>query len=235
MQKITHDQELKLDPVYHQIMEIMDLLSKTGALERSYGYCLSMCDMIQTLLLQKGIKSRMVEAKLTVTSVDPPFMQQLGAEGVNHDDVMDTHIILITETATPILIDASIGKITRGFQPYIVERVNGRDLDVLGDYQIDHVRWFYLSKGTNRVPKLHQTSILDRVATDLKVKRDISLLKVLIILAIVISSLNAIRGTYDFYQVYMVEKNNWGPEALEELQTKIERLEQTVRKPIDQR
>ena len=237
MLKPTYDLELKTNNDYLKVMSVMEQLDVTGTLERAYGYCLGISDMIYTLLKQQGIASRLVECKLTVTSQNPPFLHVIGADDPRNKQygLTDTHVVVVTETDIPMIIDASIGAITKGFQPYIVERVNGQDMDTIADHQIDHVRWTYSTKINTRLPKQHELSIIDRIKTDRTVINNITLLKTLVVIALLLSALNAVRGAYDFYQVYINEANYWGPKHIKDLHDKIEHLEELVRKPINER
>lgn len=237
MLKSTLDQELKLSDDYQKVMQVIEHLMNTGTLERGYGYCLGISEIIYTLLKQEGISSRLVECKLTVTSQNPPFIQVIGADEprLRQVGLTDTHVVLITETAIPMIIDASIGAITKGFQPYIVERVNGQDIETIADHRIDHVHWLYSVKINRRLPRLQEQTILERIRTDQQVTKNIQWLKLLVITALTISTLNAVRGAYDFYQVYIDETNYWGPKHIQQLHDKIQHLEELVRKPIEQR
>lgn len=237
MLKTTYDLELKTNNDYLKVMSVMEHLTVTGTLERAYGYCLGISDMIYTLLKQQGITSRLVECKLTVTSQNPPFLHVIGADDPRNKQygLTDTHVVVVTETDIPMIIDASIGAITKGFQPYVVERLNGRDIDTLADHQIDHVRWTYSTKINTRLPKQHELSIIDRIKTDRTVIKNITWLKILVVMALTISSLNAARGLYDFYQVYIDDTNYWGPTHIKQLHDKIEHLEELVRKPLEER
>ncbi|MEY2912304.1 MAG: hypothetical protein RLZZ184_1613, partial [Cyanobacteriota bacterium] len=61
------------------------------------------------------------------------------------------------------------------------------------------------------LPKLHQRSILDRIKLDNQIQEQIAVIQKLVLLALTISSLNLIRGGYDFYQTYVNPNNDWGP------------------------
>ena len=77
---------------------------------------------------------------------------------------------------------------------------------------------------------LHQRSILDRIQTDVNIFKSLKFLKYMIIAAIVVSMLNASRGFYDFYQVYVDQENSWGPSGLERIIGKIDTLERKLDK-----
>jgi len=226
----TTDEILLNDPEYQKVYEVVKELWSSGIIQRGTGYCLAMSDMMVTLLAQKGINSHIQECKTTIIGINPPGLNLVGHTGlfpVNRvPDDLDTHIVCITDTKTPMLIDLSLGAM-RPEIPFICERVNGSGTTI-SEYDFGSSRWVYQSKGTGRLPEQHQKSMLERMGTDRGVTRDIRLLKILVILAITISTVNALRGAYDYYQVFVNATNYWGPVPMKLLIEKVDRLEQTL-------
>ncbi len=237
MLKTTYDDQLRLTEDYQKVMGVIKHLQDTNTLEYGQGYCLSMCDILYTLLKQQGIKSRLVECKLTVTGYNPPFLHVIGSDDERNrsNGNIDTHVILITDTAIPMIIDASIGNIAMGREQYIVERVNGADVETIAEHVINGTTWLYTLKLSHRLPRVHEQSIVERMTTDRTIFKNLSLLKILVIVALTISAFNAIRGGYDFYQVYVDDTNYWGPSHMKKLVEKVEHLEELVKKPVEQR
>lgn len=236
----TKDQELFNSPDYQTILAVIKELWDGGVIHRGAGFCYSMADLTKILLAQKGIKSRMVECKVTVMSTEQPSLILIGHDGLlyqgNSKDPsqMDTHVILITDTAIPMVIDTSIAHI-RADIPYIVERAVSTSSEVIATVGFGTSTWTYYCKESVSVPKIHQQNILERIKTDQEVKNNLKWLKILIVVALTVSSLNFIRGSYDFYQVYIDNTNYWGPSHLRQLFDKVNELEELVKKPIDQR
>lgn len=237
MLKTTLDNQLRLTDDYQTVMGVIKHLMDTNTLMYGQGYCLSMCDILYTLLKQKGIKSRLVECKLTVTSYNPPFLHIVGAEDERNrgHGNLDTHVVLITDTEIPMIIDASIGNIAGGSQQYIVERVNGCDVETIAEHVIEGVTWLYTLKVNHRIPRVHEQSIIERMGTDRTIFKNLHWLKILVAVAIAISTFNAVRGAWDFYQVYIDDTNYWGPNHMRQLVDKVDQLEQLVKKPLEQR
>jgi hypothetical protein len=239
LQHSTLDDELLASADYKKVMEIVDQLWQGGLIQRGAGYCFSMSDLMRISLGQKGISARTVECKVTVMGNEPPTLILIGHDGlgpkstVPNPSSIDTHIVVITDTAIPMIIDLSIGHIRQNI-PFIVARANGKG-DLIADVALESSRWIYHCKESVSVPSIHQENILERIKTDKQVRKEINWLKVLIIVAIAISSLNAIRGTYDFYQVYIDDSNYWGPHHMKQLIEKVDDLEQLVKKPQHQR
>jgi len=233
------DEELTNTEDYKKVHSVIMHLWQGGIIQRGRGYCLSMSDMIKTLLDQDGIACRLVECKLTVLGIDPPGILLVGHDGLNkaQQDIndIDSHMVCVTETKIPMLIDLSIIGV-RPEVPYILERASDKsDGETLAEYDFVDSKWIYQTKPTTRIPRQHQKSIVDRIQTDNNIFKRFKILTTLIVIALIISSMNAVRGAYDFYQVYFNKDNNWGPAQMRELVEKVDLLEKLVRKPQDQR
>ena len=203
---------------YKTIKNVVDGLIASGMVEAGSGYCLSMSDIVLKLLHKEGIKSRLVECSLMVTLKNPPGMYLMGYPGFNQNNyssekMMQTHIVCVTETEIPILIDLSVSHIDKNV-PYICAPISKNfEHTNLTEYDFETSTWTYTQKESTDIelPKLHQKSIIDRIKTDQLVSSELKLVKKLIILALTVSSLNFVRGSIDFYQTYINKHNDWGP------------------------
>jgi hypothetical protein len=201
---------------YQKVKYLVDGLNSSGMLENGSGYCLSMSDIVHKLLHKEGIKSRLVECSLMVTLKNPPSLYLMGYPGFNANNfdsekMLQTHIICVTETEIPILIDLSISHIDKNI-PFICAPITKKEKHTnIAEYDFETSTWTYQEKVDTELPKLHQRSILDRINQDNKIENQIGFIKKLIILALSVSSLNLIRGSYDFYQTYINRTNDWGP------------------------
>ena len=106
---------LNLD-YYIKIKEIIDDLIHSGILRFGSGYCLSMSDVILKLLHKEGINAQLVECNLMVMMKSPPGLILVGYKGfmdntLNSGQKIDNHVVCITKTKIPILIDLSISHI----------------------------------------------------------------------------------------------------------------------------
>ncbi len=200
------------------IKSVVDGIKNSRMLEAGSGYCLSMSDIALKLLHKERIKSRLVECNLMVTLKNPPGMFLMGYPGFNQnnyssDKMMQTHIVCITETEIPILIDLSISHIDKEI-PYICAPIiRNFDHTNLAEYDFETSTWTYTEKRDVDVelPKLHQKSILDRIKKDNEIQKQIGFIQKIVIVALTVSSLNFARGLYDFYQTYVNTYNGWGP------------------------
>jgi hypothetical protein len=233
--KLTDDLELREDPSYKRVIEIVKELWDTDVIARAAGYCFSISDMVSTLMRHSGIESEIVECQLMVKRVDPPVMIALGYDHRRDSpQQITTHVVVITKTEIPMIIDLSIGNLQPDQVRLIVERANGKN-GTIATLDLGKTTWIYTAKKDQKFPHFYQQSIVDRIQTDQRVKREINWLKILIIVAISISSLNAVRGGYDFYQTYLDDGNSWGPARLKQLTEQVQRLEELIKKPVNQR
>lgn len=203
---------------FKTIKGIVDNLKTSGMLEAGSGYCLSMSDIILKLLHKQGIKSRLVECNLMVTLKNPPGMFLMGYPGFNQNNyssekMMQTHIVCITETEVPILIDLSISHIDKSIAYICAPIIRNFDHTNLAEYDFETSTWTYTEKEDVDIelPKLHQKSILDRIKKDTDIQRQINFIRNFMFVLLVVSGLNLARGTYDFYQTFVNPNSGWGP------------------------
>lgn len=210
----THDEELRNSEDYKKIITIALNLWETGAIKRAPGYCLSISDMMLKLLHYEGIKSKLVECSLTVISKDPPSLNMIGHDGMTKksSEEMDSHVVLVTETDIPMIIDLSVSNLLENTnKPFIVERLSPSEISDLSEFEFEKSKWMYQIKTSNRLPSLHQDSILNRINLDKKIESKINFINKVLIFVCIITSLNFIRGIYDFNQKYIIEDNGFGP------------------------
>lgn len=214
LQYETLDEELKNTLDYQKVIGIVKGLWGGGTIKRAPGYCLSVSDMMLKLLRTQGIKSRLAECSVTVITQDPPSISMIGHEGINTgmENEMDNHIVVITDTEIPMLIDLSVfhfSEITG--KPFIVERISPSESCGLSEYIFENSRWMYEEKPNSKVPHLHQQSILDRINLDRKIESSFKTLNRIMVAVAIISSINFVRGLYDFNQKYIIKDNGFGP------------------------
>ena len=197
----TLDKELAETDDYKTVQQVILDLYYGGIIQKGSGYCISMSDMIRTLLLQSGIDATLKECKLTIIKKNPPGLALIGYHGLrksNNFSDIDTHIVCVTNTTIPMLIDLSIHDFQPGI-PFICERINGvnvknitnQNSDVMSKYEFgDNSTWIYQTREVQRIPQQHQISIIDRFKTDAKVFDDIKWLKILSYFGIVFGLVN---------------------------------------------
>jgi hypothetical protein len=200
---------------YIKIQGVINEINNMGLLDRGVGYCLSMSDILLKLLYKNGIDAELVECSLMVILKDPPGMHLVGYTGFgnvgNYVDEMENHVVCVTKTPIPILIDASLKHVDANV-PYVCIPVTGKESHTsIAEWDFGTSVWTYEKKANSELPMLHQKSILDRIRKDKKVDTDIKLMQKVVISIAIISTLNLIRGSYDFYQKYVNQTNDFGP------------------------
>jgi len=225
---------MKETTVQKQIENLLDGLNQQGILIRGAGYCFSMSEMLQTMLQQRGIESRIVEVKLTVMSQDPPLYRAIGHDNLNNHNEIDTHVVVVTETTPPYLIDASICHLLQPLKiiPYILAPLDMNYIrGIVLEYETHDSKWVYEEKANPKMPAIHQQNVLARMNNEREVKRQLYWLRILILVALTVSLVNAGRGFFDFYQKYIVADNNYGPRqevTREDIVNEIRRLEDLI-------
>jgi len=211
---ISNDKALLKDPDYLKIIKIVESLWDSGIIARGAGFCLSMSDMIRKMLYIEGVDCELVECDLTVLNNNRPSMSLIGHDNAIEStyETINSHIVCVTKTKNPILIDLSVfhyKDLTD--RPFIVEKITNTSDATLSRFEISGVIWDYNKKQTQTLPNLHQRSILDRIKTDNKIFQNIKSIRIYLIILATISSLNFVRGIFDFTQKYIIKDNNFGP------------------------
>lgn len=208
------DLELESKDYYKKIISLIENLWEDGIIQRASGYCLSVSDMIQKILHFNGIESKLLECSLLFIDKDPPNMRLVGYDGIKSvkDDKLelDTHVVCITKTEIPILIDLSISYLTDKVK-YICKRYDKSNEGNFVEYKIGTTSWMYQEKSITRVPSLHRQSIIDRIKLDLKIDSSIKRINYILIALSTVALLNFVRGGYDFAQKYIIKDNGFGP------------------------
>ena len=209
--------------------KILRRMCQNGIIHAGNGWCVSMSDIIQQQLDAAGIQSHMLEVDLRI--------QHQGNESdtvlVGHDnpdkklDEYDTHVVVIADCEQPLLIDASISK----FLPYgklaVFETIPESGTNYFFDFKSDDVCLTYRTKPLQKVPMTHNSSIINRIKTDEKVRSDINKLSYYMLLAILVTVLNTSLAFYNYYEVY-IEKNAWGPQSQKILQEKVDQIYEVI-------
>lgn len=225
--------ELRQDPTYQRVQDVLADLWRAGLIQRGSGYCIGMSDLVVTMLRQKGIHARMVECQLTLLGSNPPTFALVGHPRNNveqmQDADVDTHCVAVVDQGEiPLLIDCSIGHLRPGEVPFICDELNGRkgqESTLLAEYKYGTGTWVYHVKESSRIPHIHQFSMVERIQKDRKIQQDITRMRWLVAFLVLVVSVNFARGLYDTYQTYVVDGNYWGPSVNRKILERLDRLE----------
>lgn len=206
---LTTDKELLADADYQTCLTAVEMLRISGMVQHAAGNCIAMSELFQHTLREVGISSRLLECKLVMAITNNGTGKELRYLGFNGIDntagFVDTHVVLITETKIPMLIDLSIAHMLLGERIWVMERVLSTDPDVISKITFNDSTLTYSTKKAPRLLGLHQTTLLERITQELQIKKSIAFLKravmVITTLAIINFTLNISILTLKYTEV----------------------------------
>lgn len=195
------------DQTFDAIYQIICEMCRNGVIFLGNGYCISMSDMIRTALLQKDIRSRLVEATCTITK---EVNNREEIIFIGFDDAapnqIDSHVVLLTETDQKWLIDASIQRFLPGDFVAFVGRIdNYVEYPNLTQFANDEfkIQITHSEKSNAKIPLVHHRSILERIEMDSKIEKNINLLKKLNYIGISLSVFAVIAVINQFFRWFI--------------------------------
>lgn len=207
-----NSENAKKEKYFIKILNIINGLRSSGLLEKGFGQCFSMSDVIMKLLYKEGIDSELVECSLMIMKKDPPGLYLVGYPGFqdnnyNKDEKIDNHIVCVTKTEIPILIDLSITCIDESIE-FICEPILREEPHAdIAEFDFPNSTWTYQKRPMTGLPRLHQKSILHRIESDIKFEKEIKFIKTFLFIMFAVSFLNFSRGMYDFYLTFVKPSN----------------------------
>lgn len=181
---LTADKDAKLDPTYQVIQKVLSDLVRTGGVALGTGYCLSMSDIIRTLLKHRGIDSKLVDCQATLSyNGKSKFSGNMfiGYPNMIKPGEIDTHVVVVTSTVPAYLIDASIANRLPQNKYAVVEPVKFNSDNQFSLVNVNHeefgLRVTYQEKKNQSASYQHQKSIVERIEMDTKINNDIQILK----------------------------------------------------------
>lgn len=195
---------------YQRILGIIQQVKDAGLIAKGFGQCLSMSDIILKLLYKEGIQSELVECSLMVFRKEPPGVYLVGYPGFieNHYDKsekMENHVVCITNTEIPILIDLSVTAIDNQID-FICEPIVREESHAdIAEFKFENSTWTYQSRPSTGLPRLYEKSIIRRMQTDNSVDKQLKFIRSFLYVMFLVSFLNFSRGLYDFYLTFVLE------------------------------
>lgn len=180
---ITDDESLKQTQDYKNVNEVISRLVSTGLARMGEGYCISVSDILYNILSQSKIKCHLVEVQLSIVNQITEETYMIGYETTyqqNTHKKVSTHVVVVTDTEIPMLIDMSIAHRLPGEYQVVIAKAGNIGNKVLTTFEYENTGFIYQEKKDGvGIPAMHQTSILDRIATDQKIFDSIKQLKYL--------------------------------------------------------
>lgn len=206
--RLTDDESLMLDKDFHKINSALLTLCNSGMIHRMAGNCISAAELISGLLNQLNIDSSIVECQLTMSrfkSDGKPEFFFIGFDNLGLQGELDTHVIVVTKTKTPFLIDVSISQYLPKSRPIIIGIAKLTTTEnSIAEIAFKDYKLIYTQKHNIKLPSLHQKNILQKIAEDNKIKKDISLLRTIVT---VIATFSLINFTLNTIQVILKVMN----------------------------
>jgi hypothetical protein len=191
---MTTDKSLESSILYKKIKDSIELLFKSSGQQFFYGNCVSSCDILQNVLSQVGIKSKIIECQaLAVKEVEgEKSFAFIGYDGNAVNGQIDTHTVLVIDEEVPLLVDISIGHLFLPKNRVVIERLNSTKVGTIAEYKIDDVTITYKEKYTIKLPAIHQKNLLQRIISDQNLEKTVKTLKAFIICAVSLGLINFI-------------------------------------------
>ena len=188
---ITTSDVLKEDAEYKKVKDVVERLIVSGISRMGEGYCISVSDILFNFLTQAGIKCHLMEVQLSAVDHVNNHTYMVGFNTSTQENShlnIQTHVVVVTDTTIPMIIDMSIAhRLPQGYQAIIDKATNEGDKVVC---KIEAHGWSFIyqeKKTLIGVPMLHQISILERINTDRKIFGEMKALKTLNYVGIVLS------------------------------------------------
>lgn len=176
MYKITD--KIKNKTELQKITQALDRLCQSeDVVHRLQGNCIGASDIVQNLLSFYGIESRIVECQLFAIKENKDIKEfcfvGFNAIGLNPANV-DTHVVVVTLTEEPLLIDASIGHLLHDNLKIVIKKLDPEINDIISKFVIDDISLTYTNKKNIKLPALHQKSLIDRLNDERTFKEKVS-------------------------------------------------------------
>ena len=167
------DEKFSKHPNVKNIIACLDRLCASNTIERLPGNCISACDIIQNMLTFYDIESKIIECQAMVIKENHELKDFCFVGFSNVDataGTVDSHVVVVTKTDPPVLIDASIGHLLPKDNQILVKVLDNLDPTIIGHFQINDLDITYHHKKHIRLPSLHQKTLIDRFKDEQDIK-----------------------------------------------------------------
>jgi hypothetical protein len=198
--------EIRDSKEYKIIAEVITDMIRSNALSFGTGHCVGMSQMIQTALKIRGIKSKLIECRLSIcyNSFSPPRIDFIGYDEIANSNEVDTHVVVVTESKIPILIDASISHRLPQDYPVVVQNISNSSSELI--CEVDHretaIKMLYEEKKNQRVAIAIQQSLMDRIEADIKILESIQFLKKLNYIGIAMATFAFLNVVGKIFEIF---------------------------------
>jgi hypothetical protein len=184
------------DTIYKKAVAVVAKLDQDGLLVKLSGNCVVAAELIQNMLHAEGINSRTVEVQLLASRPDSQEEVSTIAlvgynTGTDFSHHVATHVVVITEGAEPLLIDASIGHILQNPRHVIITPTQvPTDSDIICQTEANGIELNYRVKKRIQLPQLHEKSIIEKIRMEYNLLQNVRWIRYAVMAAITMSTIN---------------------------------------------
>lgn len=193
MLNIDSNSDIFKSPEVVKITEIVDKLFFSGMAVNFAHNCIAASDILQASLYSMGIKSKIVEVQLNVFRQDANGENDylyIGYDSVSFPDQIDTHVVVVTDTTVPMLIDLSLGHILPKDKNIVIIPAATDEENVIGKIQVSNLSLTYFIKRNVKLPNLHQKNIVQRMLEDQKTNQKVEWIQKMVNILLLFSLIN---------------------------------------------
>lgn len=171
---IAETPELFKHKHYQTVREVIAKLLQENLLQYGAGFCLSMSDLVQNMLLEHGVKCSLLEVQLTVIGTNPPHLHVIGLQTAElTSGQIATHIVVVIEDENPLIIDTSISHQLPSPFTWVCVPVKNNEEEIARVNRNGNTL-IYREKAGSKFPAIHQNNIKSRIELDKKFENSIS-------------------------------------------------------------
>ena len=183
------------DEVVATVNKVIQDLTENQILQRLPGNCVLAADLVQNMLYSEGINSKPVEVQVIFTKLTDQgekFTHLLGYDNKFHTPYEhDTHVVVITETDPPYLVDTSIGNIVGNLEAVVIQPISlVSNSDIVCQAQTNECDVVYRIKKNIKLPFFHQRDMIEKLKDHVKLTRNLQLLRKLVIITVSLGIIN---------------------------------------------
>jgi hypothetical protein len=181
--------------IYQTIIQCVAELDRDGILQELHGNCVLASDIIQSMLHDRGVASRIVECQLTISYTQKDGSKSvkfIGYDYTDADDKINTHAVVITQSDPPMIVDASIGH-NLGDRKLVTITLCEKDQSdpaILGTCIVNDITLVYRNKKIIKLVSYHQKDILERMRHEYDTIKNIKILRYLVMGTVILSATN---------------------------------------------
>lgn len=192
--EVTSNSDLIDTKEFEIILKIINELSQAGVIFNFANNCVSAADILQSMLAKEGIETEIVEVQAIIIKHRP--VKSTMFVGFDHQvsnigNEVDTHVIVVTKTELPILIDISLSHLLPDSHPWIVEplafTVDERDI---AEYRFENFEISYKRKKFNKVPIFYKKTLSEKINSEVQLRNSIKFVLKLAFIAVALSTFN---------------------------------------------